>query len=277
MTELSSSGLYIYGVVRRGAACVPLRSQGVAPAGKVEFLVEGPLAVAFGRVSLEDFSPGRVEALLKANETQWVEEKALAHAAVLQELMERGPVVPVRFGAVCRDEGRLLARVMVQEDEMLALLERLAGSAEWGVKVSCSEEAVRDALAREDPEAAGVQSRLKDMSPGTAYLQRKRLHMSLDQKARECLPLWVEQIHQALAEFCEDAVALDPPSYEPVGQGESMVCNGAYLVRQEETARFHQRMKGLGEVWSHRGLRFALSGPWPPYHFVQGRFEAESR
>lgn len=242
----------------------------------MEFLVWNGLAAVASPVSLEEFAPEKVENRLKAGEVQWVEEKAFAHATVLQEVMQRAPVVPVpvRFGILFRDRDRLLSLLAAKERELVSLLERLAGKMEWGVKVHCREEAFTEALAREDPEVRSLRERLQNIPPGKAYLQGKQLELLLEDKAQERLPQWAQQVHEALTGVCEAAETLEVRG-EMEGK-ETVVLHGAYLVPQEYTVRFRDELERLGGEFSCRGLRFVLSGPWPPYHFAQVDLDVEA-
>jgi hypothetical protein len=267
-------GVYLYGLCQSFAAGEPLHSEGVQPGAAVEFLVQGGLAAVASPVSLESFAPEQVEARLKAGGVQWVEEKALAHATVLQELMQRGPVVPVRFGTIFRGRDRLLSLLAAKEEELVSLLERLAGKMEWGVKACCQDEALKEALAREDPEVRSLRERLQHMPPGMAYLQGKKLELLVGDKAQERLPQWAQQVHQALAGACEAAEALEVRG--ELGSKDTVVLNGAYLVPEEGTGRFREELARLGDEFNRQGLRFVVSGPWPPYHFAQFDLDGEA-
>lgn len=267
-------GVYLYGLCQSFAAGEPLHSEGVQPGGAVEFLVWDGLAAVASPVSLEEFAAAQVEGHLKAGQVQWVEEKALAHATVLQELMRRGPVIPVRFGTIFRGQDRLLSLLVAKEKELVNLLERLAGKMEWGVKACCQDEALKEALAREDPEMLSLQEPLRRMTPGMAYLHRRKLEPLLEQKTQERLGQWAQQVHGTLAGVCEAAETLEVRQ-ELEGK-ETVVFNGAYLVPEERTGRFREELARLGDEFSRRGLRFVLSGPWPPYHFAHFELGGET-
>jgi hypothetical protein len=145
---------------------------------------------------------------------------------------------------------------------------------EWEVKARCREKALKEALVREDHEVRRLHERLRGMPPGTAYLLRRKLEPLLEEKAQERLGEWAGQVHEALAEVCEAAEVLDIRG-ELEGE-ETVVLHGAYLVPQEYTGRFREELERLGGEFSCRGLRFVLSGPWPPYHFAQFDLDVEA-
>ena len=47
-----------------------------------------------------------------------------------------------------------------------------------------------------------------------------------------------------------------------------MLLNGAYLVRVEREKAFADVMNALQSSYGNDGVRFELTGPWPPYNFV---------
>ena len=270
-------GLYIYGVVRWDGPTEVLRSVGVDSVGRVEFLPQGQVAAAFSFVRLQDFSEDRVRELLRSGDTRWMEEKVLLHATVLQELMQRGPVIPMRFGILFRNQERVCEILKAQENESKALLAHVEGKVEWGVKVFVDEQALREAVLKEDPDAAALQRRLKTASPGVAYLHKKKLDLVVEERASEFLPLWAGEIHTTLAEVSREAVPLGLPDLGRGEQSPAMALHSAYLVSEDETARFRDVLEWLGRVWADRGLRFDLSGPWPPYHFARLSGEGENQ
>lgn len=270
MANAGQAGLYLYGVTRREAAAEPLHSQGVGGGGPVGFLIEGAVAAAVDSVSFQEFAPERVEERLRAGETGWVEEKALAHATVLQELLRRGPVVPVRFGILFQDQGRLLSILAAQEQKLAALLHLLAGKAEWGVRACYRDEVVKEALGREDPQVRSFKERLGRLPPGVAYLHSKKLEQLLEDRVRQCLPQWAQRVHEALAAASEAAEVVGVQQTEVE---ETVLFSGAYLVREEHTALFRDELDRLGDEFGRWGVWFNLSGPWPPYHFARMSLE----
>jgi hypothetical protein len=45
--------------------------------------------------------------------------------------------------------------------------------------------------------------------------------------------------------------------------------NGVYLVSMEAEGAFHEAVTQAEGDYADRGLRCALTGPWPPYNFVE--------
>src|SRR5437868_6529545 len=61
----------------------------------------------------------------------------LAHSEVLHHAMERGPVLPLRFGVVMPDEAAVRAELLAPSSALFAArLDALEGTAEFKVKVT---------------------------------------------------------------------------------------------------------------------------------------------
>ncbi|MBI4235900.1 MAG: GvpL/GvpF family gas vesicle protein [Chloroflexi bacterium] len=271
MTEASrpGAGLYLYGLTLRQGAGERLRSAGVERDAPVETVVQGGLAALVSRVPLGMYEPERIAAMLHAGDAQWVEERALAHATVLQEAMQRGPVIPARFGILYRDPDRLLATLAAQERELEALLRWLTGKVEWGLKVLCYKEPAAAALRAHDSEVQALQERLKGLPQGMAYLQQKRLDLLLETKLQTGLIALAREIDEALAGVSEATQALEVREEETTAPEGAVALQGAYLVCEEKGHCFRAELERLGNEWGRWGVRLDLSGPWPPYHFAQ--------
>lgn len=277
MQTIEHMGLYLYGIVRSGPMSLSLRAQGARPEEGIQLLAHNRVAAIVKRVDLEEFAPKRVQGALQTGETGWIEEKALAHATVLQEMMQLGPVVPARFGILFRDRDHLGDVLAAQEGDLLELLDYLDGRVEWGVKGFCTDETAKEALARLDPEVIAVRERLKGSSQGLAYMHRKKEELLLKEKLQKYLPEWADEVHAKLSSVSDAAIALKPATTGQATEGERVFLNGAYLVRTDATNAFQEQLACLGDVWKSWDLRFDLSGPWPAHHFSTLTLEGGDR
>ncbi len=258
---------------------IPLDVEGVQHGEKVKILPAGCMALVISPVSVHDFTPAVLDERLKAGQTQWAKEKAMAHAAVLQELMRRGPVLPVRFGTIFRDMDGLISAMGLQEEKLIPLMDELEGKAEWGVRICCRGEVLKASLMADEPEARLLKESIKSMPEGMAYLYEKRLEMLLESKAQAHLIQWTQQIHDALARISEKAVKLTNNDHrqDSAEEVQTVILNEAYLVQDKNTGRFRDELEKLGDVFESRGLHFYVSGPWPPYNFAPLRLDVETR
>ena len=263
----SALGLYLYGIVRAN-----VRLTGDLPGVDRDhqvFLLEGnELAAIVSSVPLEEFSEEQLRENL--NEVAWLEEKARAHEAVLEALIESATVVPTRLCTIFRDEKQVREMMGREGPALVEALERLEGKAEWGVKAF----AQPGALERAAAERVKEESERESLSPGAAYMDRRRRESRAREDAEEIADGWAQSIHQQLEECAAEALLNPLQGRELSGHDGDMLLNGVYLVDDEAAERFRELVLEL--EGSYRSLRVAieLTGPWPAYNFVKSSIDS---
>ena len=265
--EESALGLYLYGIVR-----ADVRIDGDLPGveGRYHvFLLEGnELAAIVSSVPLDEFDEERLRENL--NDVAWLEEKARAHEAVLEEMLASTTVVPTRLCTIFRDEKQVREMMGREGPGLCEVLERLDGKSEWGAKAF----AEPGALERAAAERAGEQSGEGALSPGTAYMDRRRKEARAREEAEEVADGWAQQIHASLGGAAAEALLNPLQRREVSGHEGEMLLNGVYLVENDGVDRFRELAAALGEDYRERGVALELTGPWPAYNFVKNSIES---
>lgn len=230
------TGWYVFGVVPSDAA----------PATGTLLVERGPLAAVAAEVSLTEFGEDVLPERL--NDRTWLEDKVRVHEAVLQSFVGVTPVVPLRFGAIYRDIDDVRRLLAERGGGFEAVLERVSGRVELGVKVWF------------DPAHTARPAAVS----GRAYLQRRRDELSSAQDAAGI----ATAAHARLAAAADAAVLNRPHPRELTGRDEQMLLNGAYLVADGDE-RFAAEVAQLAEEHGDAGITFELTGPWPPYNFAE--------
>jgi Gas vesicle synthesis protein GvpL/GvpF len=165
-------------------------------------------------------------------------ELVLAHERVVEAMMARGPVLPLRFGTQLEAEERLAAALTERGDELLRALERLRGHVELGLRV------IQRPGSKPDFDDAGERS-------GRAYLlARAAHHRRAEEAARD--------IHAPLADLAAESRLREraaPPA----------ILVAAYLIDARAEDDLRRRADELAA--QHEDLHVVVTGPWPPYNF----------
>ena len=251
---------YLYGVVR--ADRQPLLEGIVGVGGTPLSIVElGSLAAVVGDVAREDLAPPTAE----PEDATWLERAVLAHEHVLEQCLEPGPVLPMRFATTLRENDDVVALLRERETDFSTSLERLLGRREWGVKAFLrSSEALLRHVRVTRADLAATEADLENRSAGAAYLARKRLDQELRRAGDDLIAGLVNAAHERLAAAADDARLLT--SAQP--RKERLFLNAAYLVAEAGEQDFRQTLWGLGAEHAEVGLDYELTGPWPAYNFV---------
>jgi len=159
-----------------------------------------------------------------------------SHEAVVEHLMRRGPVLPLRFGTMLGDERALRAILRERREDLASGLERVRGRVELSVRVL-------GAPAAERPQT-------KD--GGRAYLMARREAYRRAERA-------AGEVHKPLAALAHDA-RLRAPAPPPA------ILAAAYLVDRPRVGAFKARVGALAAARADASI--VGTGPWPPYSFV---------
>jgi hypothetical protein len=241
-----ATGVYLYGVTLVDVPC---------DGATVD---EGGLRAIVAEEPLEQYAPEAIEAAL--SDPGWLETRLRRHEEVLEAVLARGPVAPFRFGTIFRTEADLREALSGAEARLTARLEELRGTAEWGVKAWVDGEALSASLERPVDHLAG-------MPEGRRYLLAKRLRRQTEAEANELALGRAHDAHARIAELAVEA-RIEGPSGLDERTGHRLLLRAAYLFRDDSRPELERLLDELRERDAELGVDYVLSGPWPPYNFV---------
>ena len=161
-----------------------------------------------------------------------------AHEQVVEALMDRGAVLPMRFGSRLADITGLRVALATHEDRLLGALDAVRGRIELAVRVIRTEPPL--------PEPAPAEL------TGREYLDARLALRARDEAAAAAL-------HSPLA-----AMAVAGSRRPPRAPGELL--RASYLVERSALPAFRDVTQRL--QLRHWDVAVLCTGPWPPYSFV---------
>ena len=251
---------YVYGVARKRAASWRLELDGVDPEHPVQAVAAGPLVAFASQVPRREFDDEQLRENL--GDPEWVERLARGHERVLEELCDRGTVIPMRVCTVFRTEGGIDALLEREANALEDALSRLEARTEWGVKVFFDP----GSRPRQSEDASSGSA--GSGASGTAYLEHRRQQRDRRTRSEAEASRAAEQIHRRLAGVAAECVLRPPQRREVSGHQGEMIVNGAYLVDVNAREGFHRELERLRREFAPDGLELVATGPWPPYNFV---------
>ena len=258
-------GCYVYGVVRADAELEPMT--GLDGVHEV-FLIRGEsIAAVASTVSLDEFEGETLEERL--SDVAWLESHARRHEHILDGVREQTALVPMRLCTIYHDE-RSVREMLAREHAFLEdALDRLEGRTEWGVKlylVAELEEATQAGADAGDSDAAAGGS-------GASYLVQKQLRADRRGRSEAKLEECCGRAHAELAQAAVEAKMNPVQPRELTNRDEPMLFNGVYLVDDASADEFTGVVASLQSDLIRQGLELELTGPWPPYNFVNSSTE----
>jgi hypothetical protein len=217
----------------------------LVPAGRARWLV-------LADVPLELYSGARIERGLR--DLNWVADCAVAHEAVVEHFARRGTMLPMKLFTIFTGESRAVEQLSRDRERIDRTLERIDGCAEWAVKV------LAPAVSSAPRPATGARART-----GTAFLAaRKRARDEARAAAAQALDT-AGDVFPALARLAKEARRRQRAELA----GSRLVLDAAFLVAAGRRARFKAEAARLASRCAKAGCEMVLTGPWPPYNFVQ--------
>ncbi len=176
------------------------------------------------------------------------------HARVIAECFRHSTVLPFRFGTHFDDDDALRRSVRSNHRQFSANVERLRGKAEMHLKVLVDDTCPEGRKILNDRVGKEYLTSLRE----NAFAQRER-----QSKAR-ALSI---QMHRMFLPIAEEITC------KRAGEGK-MLLDIAHLIDEKFVERYQNKYSSA--LTSLKDCRLQLSGPWPPYHFVQRNTPAHS-
>lgn len=263
MSEDSGTLLYLYGIAPGDAAEPGPELEGLEGAA-VRLVRASGVSAIVSEVPADAYSDAELNARLE--DLAWVGERGVAHERVLDAFAAVGPVLPLSLFSLHHDEDRLRERIEGSADRYAALLERLAGRREWGIKLWRRQDA-GDHVDRLSPALAALGKEMEDAPPGRRYLlERKRDNIRGDE-LRTASKRLAHRVYGLLSEAAEHSVSSPLPATQPDGS-RALLLSAAFLVPDAEFQDFHRSVSEIAHEAAAVGFDVEFTGPWPPYHFA---------
>jgi hypothetical protein len=188
--------------------------------------------------------------LLQEHELTPTADDLLAYEAVVEAFYRIQAVVPMRFGCIFDDETAVRHFLHERRSEFHASLIQLKDMVEMGVRLMPN----RENNNRSNHPLPGKSA------TGTDYLAVKRDHYAAIGREAKNLKETALQIRTALSELCLQS------REEPGTSVGSGVLSLYFLIQRASINAFHCK---ISQVRPTLGGEILVSGPWPPYNFVE--------
>ena len=192
------------------------------------------LAVVVSEQSLED-------------NTRMDQQTQKDHARVIAECFKHSTVLPFRFGTTFEDDDSLRRAVRSNHRHFSANVERLRGKAEMHLKLVV------------DDTCPDVKRVLTECV-GKEYLASLRANASQQRERQSLARALSVQMHRMFLPLDEEITCKRMDSGK-------MLLDIAHLIDNKAVERYQNKYSTATTLMKE--CRMQLSGPWPPYHFMQ--------
>jgi hypothetical protein len=174
------------------------------------------------------------------------QQAAKDHARVISDCFKLSTVLPFRFSTTFQDDDSLRRSVRSNQRHFLANVERLRGKAEMHLKVLVDDTCPGNAA--------------RDMTVGLQYLTSLRESASRQRERQSKARALSVQMHRMFLPLAEEITCKRMESGK-------MLLDIAHLIDNKTIERYQNKYSSATIELKECSMQ--LSGPWPPYHFVQ--------
>ena len=190
----------------------------------------------------------------------WVARAAVAHEAVVESFINAEAVLPMKLFTIFTSDERAIEYVGRQRGHIDAVLKRVSNHHEWGVRVAFNRAKAAG------PKIAARPARQEGAS-GRGYLARKKATRDATAELAEHARQTVAGLYHRLT--VQAGLSKRRTGSELPVEGGPLLLDAAFLVPSARSVQFRALAAREARQLEPQGYRITVSGPWPPYSFVQ--------
>jgi len=177
------------------------------------------------------------------------QKSGVDHARVIADCFQHSTVLPFRFGTVFSDDESLRKSIRSNQRQFQGNIDMLRGKTEMHLKIFV-DDCCAHALEKLVP-AEGV---------GREYLSNLRENAARTRERQTRARAVSFQMHRLFMPLDEEVSCR-------ITEGGKMVLDVAHLIDRKYVERYQNKFASTSAMM--RECQMQVSGPWPPYHFVQ--------
>jgi hypothetical protein len=249
------NAIYLYCIVK--TAKKPLLAnapEGLPGSKRPELLrLSRALWLVVAEVPLETYGGGHLEEHLA--DLEWVGRIALAHEAMVEHFAGRLQltVIPMKLFTMFSTRERAAAEISDKQAEIAAIIRRIAGAEEWGIRVT------------HRGGAAPSMSTVRAPVSGVEFLAAKKRARDAASGAKAAAAESAIAAYRRLSKIAKESRLRQDA---PASAATPPLLDAAFLVPAANRAKFTQAAKREAAACAKAGVHVTVSGPWPPYNFV---------
>jgi hypothetical protein len=202
----------------------------------------------------------------RLRDIDWVGACAAGHERVVEYVAGRHTVVPAKLFTLFATEQRAVDDARKMQPRLARIAKRIEGCVEWGVRVHVDEHAAR-AAARAQADAHKARAKT-----GRSFLLMKKAEHDGLGAALRIARREADRAFDALSAASRESVQRPPVTRELAAR---VLLDAVFLVPSQHARGFAAAVRRAEASLSDSGCNVALTGPWPPYHFVDHAGKAQ--
>lgn len=283
-------GFYVYCIRPKFANALPAKAKGVdpvrgkTPAASCASLVRASNGVEFtnsikvfpfkdieaivGELDPSKFDEEKVKSKL-LNDHRWAEENIRRHHEVVDQAFQASVVIPMKFGTMYKTRKSLVKMFVEYYPKFKNLISRLQDKKEWGIKAHLDHKKCIEGLKKKNKGIQKLERRRSSVPEGMRWYTERKIDEIVSKEFEEEAEKEFQHLVEKLEKHSEKMLLNEVFSKDIQEPGREMIMNAACLVKNDALQSFRDFFHELTKDARHKGILLELTGPWPPYNFVE--------
>jgi hypothetical protein len=187
-------------------------------------------------------------------------ETAMIYAQVIEQLAQHFTLLPMRFGSFLESGGATTKLLERNHEDFQSNLLKVENRFEFGLKVFCDPSklaAIVDIL-------AGKSGIIQSIPEPTDSVFKNYMNEKLREHRKE--ELMLSYVESLIAEIRENLIHINATGKFKKMVTSTIIVDAVFLLRKEKRDDLIVLVKQFQNKYP--GLEFIMTGPWPPYSFV---------
>jgi hypothetical protein len=231
--------------------------------GKLNELLSGIKGITGANLYAVSF--GQVSAVVsKLEKLDLIADRAhvIIFAEAIEKLTYHFTLLPMRFGSMLDSPHAIQKMLDKNYSELENNLRKVEDKSEFGLKIFCNIEKLKINLKMNSGETNDSLQKITSSDNDTVF--RKYIKQKLEiHRIEEMLSKYIDSI---IAEFTGFLIELNAEKKIKKMTSGTTIIDAVFLLKKEKKAKLIEAIEELQVKYS--GLNFVLTGPWPPYSFV---------
>lgn len=261
-------GFYVYCIRPHNADTKKIASKGIESGSEIHSISFKDVEAVVSDIDLSQFN----EKIMKdrfQNDTKWMKKNVLHHHKIIAKGGESSTVIPMKFGTLFKTKVNIEKMLAKSYRIFKRLLEELKNKQEWGVKVYVDAKLFIEQLKKKDNKVRRFEKERMAVPEGMKWYLERKIDTIINQKLYNEIEKNRVKITDELTRHAEKIVINNPLPKELTDRNEDMILNSACLIEMGSAEFFKGDVKRVSEEFGKRGFELEITGPWPPYNFVE--------
>ena len=197
---------------------------------------------------------------IKKTNTVADKSNVVEYAKVIEILAQQFTVLPVQYGSIMESTEVIQNMLERNYSKFHENLEKVENKVEFGLKVFCDSKKIKKELATKlAPDLITKPTQDQNTSIYKEYLNKKLKEHQFEKLLLEYVDTIIQDITARLSK-------MNPIHKFKKMESESKIIDAVFLIKKSKQEDLITTIKDLQS--KHTGLHLMLTGPWPPYNFV---------